>query len=112
MRLFEISLALNQKPIMVLGMNSTSNTKGEKIETLARVAHVGSACIGNMGFETPYVRFVLPDGRSAIWHSDSASKAANDLKDGTEVALTGFLYGNHLRRVSVGRGCLVWGIGQ
>ena len=97
---------------------NTNKTAGEKIETLARVTDTGTMLARNMGWETSYVRFTLMaddgtfTGASVVWHSENASKAANDLKAGMDVALSGFRYGNKMRRVQVAKGCLVWGIGQ
>jgi len=85
-------------------MNTSSSapktTKGERIITLATVESKGHSCIGMMPWETPFVRFTLPDGRSVRWHSDHAAKAVETLKEGATVSLKAYLYGKNLRRVS------------
>ncbi|MFH1076552.1 MAG: hypothetical protein V1753_06900 [Pseudomonadota bacterium] len=75
--------------------------KGKKIETKVMVAKVGSSLVGCMSWETPYVRFLTPLNGEVIWHSDNAGGAAWNLKNGDIVTLKGFIYGNHLRRVTV-----------
>lgn len=86
-------------------------TKGIRIETLALVAKTGSSCSGMMPFETPFVRLSLPGGTDVLWHSDRAGVASHELRAGDEVAVSGFLYGTRLRRVTIAKGCRVWGIG-
>ena len=101
-------------------MTATSNkTAGEKIETLARITHIGSKIVGGFAWETPIICFQLLDestgtftGKEVSWCSDNASKAASQLKKGMDVALNGFCYGRNMRRVQVAMGCKVWGIGQ
>lgn len=94
-------------------MTTTSNkTAGEKIETLARVTDSGTALARNMGWETSYVRFTLDDGREVVWHSENSEKCRQALKVGAEVALSGFLHGNHLRRVQVSKGWMIFGMGE
>jgi hypothetical protein len=87
--------------------------KGERIEMLARVSDTGSRLGKNMGFETPFITFTLEDGREVMWNSDRANNCISAFwnRIGTEVAVCGFLYGHNLRRVTVTRGCSVWGMG-
>lgn len=101
-------------------MTTTSNkTAGEKIETLARVVSIGSKIVGGFAWETPFIRFTLLDeatgtftGKSVVWCSEKATKAARQLKEGMDVALNGFCYDGNMRRVQVAKGCSVWGIGE
>jgi hypothetical protein len=101
-------------------MQDISNkTAGEKIETLARITHIGSKIVGGFAWETPMICFRLMDessglftGRDVVWVGENATKAASQLKEGMDVALNAFCYGRNLRRVQVAKGCSVWGIGQ
>ena len=99
--------------------NSEKKTAGEKVETLARVVSIGSKIVGGFAWETPFIRFQLLDestgtftGKSVVWCSDKAGKAARQLREGADVSLSGFSYDGNLRRVQVARGCSVWGIGE
>ena len=77
-------------------------TKGIKIDGEYIVAMTGSALVGCMSWETPYVYFHNGDSANVmVWHSDSSAEAADHLSVGQTVQLNAFLYGDHLRRVKV-----------
>ena len=82
-------------------------TKGKKmVRVSAIVSATGSSCVGNMAWETPYVRLCFGVGAPvevAIWQSENAASAERYLKHGDCVKVSGFMYGDHLRNVTIVR---------
>ncbi len=75
--------------------------KGLKIDNMiATVIDIGSGCVGNMEFETPYVKLDI-DGKEYIWQSANAENARFYLNRGSMVRINAFAYYENLRRVSV-----------
>ena len=85
--------------------------KGKKIETTVMVTKTGTSCIGMMAWETPYVRFLTPINGEVVWHSDNAQGAHYALTEGQIVKIRAFLYGDHLRRVTVTANNKIYGVG-
>ena len=80
----------------------TTTTKGERfINKACKVIDTGSACVGCMSWETPYILLETGEGRKIKWHSDSASDAMYELSAGDYVGVWGFVYGDNIRRVTV-----------
>jgi hypothetical protein len=110
------------KPLVraiVWHMKNNKTTAGQKIETLARIVRVGTKIVSGFAWETPCITFQLMDentglftGQEVVWCSEKAAKAACSLRAGMDVALSGFCYGENLRRVQVSSGCSVFGIGE
>jgi len=81
-------------------------TKGEKIDRELIVDYAGSGCVGNMGWETPYIDF---EG-GYRWQSDTIGELWYSLRKGDKVAVRAFAYPHKrieglktLRRVKVTR---------
>lgn len=75
-----------------------NTTIGEKIEQVATVVESGSSLVGMMGFDTPFLKLRLSDGRVVKWQSDKVGMVR--VREGGVVFLTAYLYAN-LRRVNV-----------
>jgi len=72
---------------------SEKKTKSALIECNAEITRLGSASIGCMGSETPFVEFLLPSGKKILWWSDCAAQYQT-LKIGDVVSLRAFKRGS------------------
>ncbi len=58
-----------------------TETKTEKLDCYGTVTNVGTAIVGCMSWETPYVRLTLDDGRQVRWCSNGAADAMDLERD-------------------------------
>lgn len=87
----------------------TKETKGLRINREMIVTDIGSSCVGNMAWETPYIRFqMLDNSKEVIWQSECAEHAMFALRVGQHVTVKAFAYNERLRNVQVKTesGCL------
>ena len=59
-------------------MKTTKNggeKKTERVDSVAMVETTGSACIGGMGSESPFIVFSV-GGKKIVWHSDNIESIA------------------------------------
>lgn len=89
-------------------LSTTRKTKGFKIDGMANVLRTGTACVGLMPWESPYVVLEFK-GKQYRWHADSVPESVLSIPDNESVYLEAFAYNDNLRRVRLSR-CMPGGV--